>query len=439
VRRLFSIALASALTVVGAAARADEPASTPGPVYVPRPEHDIATLAALVRRRAPALQQDLLAADLARADARQARLLGNPSLDATWGTIPVGETNPKGLSAPLANVPNYSVGLSYTFPIGKRGPRRERADALAEGAAESAEASVLAQALGLARVLGKMATARLRLDGLRRLVDSQRVALEIAKTRLAQGFGTPLDIDRLQIELERMSQQALSTEADERASLAACAAYVGMPCRGIQTAEDGRAILDAWVKRAATHAGARLEDRPDVRALDAFGRASSAEADLARAQAIPDPTVRLGYTRDTFTLAGNQENSLSVGVSVPVPIFDHGQAQVQAADARRARFEAQRAETIRTGQTKIAALRELLRSQEQRQESIERVLPRARAVVDDLERAANGHLLPYTDVIQARRTLDELLIEEVDSYGDAFQTSLDLLAETARGTNTNGR
>ena len=57
---------------------------------------------------------------------------------------------------------------------------------------------------------------------------------------------------------------------------------------------------------------------------------------------------------------------------------------------------------------------------------------RARAVVDDLERAANSRLLPFTDVIQARRTLDELLIEEADSYSDAFQTAVDLMAETGK-------
>jgi cobalt-zinc-cadmium efflux system outer membrane protein len=50
-------------------------------------------------------------------------------------------------------------------------------------------------------------------------------------------------------------------------------------------------------------------------------------------------------------------------------------------------------------------------------------------VLDDLQRAASGRLIPFTDVIQARRTLDELLVEEADSYSDSFQTSVDLIAE----------
>ena len=426
----------AALAVLGSAlasatgARADE---APLAVYVPRPEHDLTTLLELVRRRSPGLQGDLLAADVARADARQARLLGNPVLDATWGTIPVGETNPAGLHSPLTNIPSYSVGASYTFPLGKRGPRRERGDALAEGASYSAEASARNQALDFARLLGRIAVTRLRIDGLRGVVEQQRGVLDIARTRLAQGFGTPLDIDRLEIDLSRTQQQVLVNEAEEQAGLTACAVYAGAPCQAIGSAEDARALVLAWAKRAVDGAP-HVEARPDLRALDAFQRASIAEADLARAQAIPDPTVRLGYTYDQFTISGNQESSLNLTVMIPVTIFDHGQAQLQAAEARRARLQSQRALTLRSSNTRIASLRELLRLQQKRQEAIAKTLPRARAVLDDLQRAANGRLIPFTDVLQARRTLDELLVEEADSYGDSFQTSVDLIAEMGQAS-----
>jgi cobalt-zinc-cadmium efflux system outer membrane protein len=415
------VAFGSSIAVV---ARADESVAA----YTPRPEHDLSTLLEMVRRRSAGLQGDLLAADLARADARQARLLGNPVIDATWGTIPIGETNPPNLGSPLTNIPSYSVGVSYTFPLGKRGPRRERGDATAEGASLTADASARAQALDLARVLGKIAVTRLRIDGLRSLAAQQRAVIELTRTRLQQGFGTPLDIDRLEIELSRSEQQVLVTEADEQAGLTACAAYIGVPCKAIASAEDARALIVAWAKRA-TEGSPHVEMRPDIRALDAFERASIAEADLARAQAIPDPTLRLGYTYDQFTVSGNQANSLNVTLTVPVTIFDHGQAQLQAAESRRARLQAQRALTLSASGARVTALRELLRLQQKRQEAIEKTLPRARGVLDDLQRAANGRLIPLTDVIQARRTLDELLVEEADSYSDSFQTSVDLIAE----------
>lgn len=421
-------AVVAPLLLLGVAdARADGAAASTA-MYAPRPDDDLGTLLYLVRRRSPGLQADLLAADVARAEARQARLLGNPVLDATWATIPIGETNPSNLRAPLASIPSYSFGLSYTFPLGKRGPRVDRGDALAEGWAHASDASALGRALDLARVLGKSAVTRLRIDGLRSLAAQQRAVIDIARTRLAQGFGTPLDIDRLEIELSRSEQQVLVAEADEQVGLTACAAYVGLPCRGIASAEDARALIVAWAKRA-TEGVPHVEKRPDIRALDAFQRASIAEASLARAQAMPDPTVRFGYTYDQFTISGNQGNSLNLSLSFPLTIFDHGQASLQAAEARRARIESQRALTVSTTTTRVTALRELLRLQQKRQTAIEATLPRARAVLDDLQRAANGRLIPFTDVIQARRTLDELLVEEADSYGDSFQTSVDLVAE----------
>jgi len=422
---------------LGAAAdaRADDAAASTA-TYAPRPEDDLGTLLELVRRRSPGLQADLLAVDVARADARQARLLGNPVVDATWGTIPIGETNPPNLRSPLTDIPSYSFGVSYTFPLGKRGPRRERGDALADGWTHASDASALGRALDLARTLGRTAVTRLRIDGLRGLAEQQRAVIEIARTRLQQGFGTPLDIDRLEIELSRSEQQVLVAEADEQAGLTACAASVGIPCKAIASADDARALIVAWAKRA-TDGVPNVEARPDVRALDAFQRASIADAHLARAQALPDPTVRFGYTYDQFTISGNQANSLNVTLSLPITIFDHGQAQLQAAEARRARLQAQRDLTVRSSVTRVTALRELLRLQQKRQSAIEKTLPRARAVLTDLQRAANGRLIPFTDVIQARRTLDELLVEEADSYGDSFQTSVDLIAELGpAGTTT---
>ncbi|MDB4997751.1 MAG: outer rane efflux protein, partial [Myxococcaceae bacterium] len=77
-----------------------------------------------------------------------------------------------------------------------------------------------------------------------------------------------------------------------------------------------------------------------------------------------------------------------------------------------------------------AALREALRGQERRLDSLEQgILPRARSVIADLQRAVNNRLLPLTDLIQARRTLNELFIQEADTYSDLFARAVDLLEE----------
>jgi cobalt-zinc-cadmium efflux system outer membrane protein len=403
--------------------------------FTPSAQLDLATLEKQVLLRSPAVQQGLLENDLARAEARQARLLGNPTLDATWGTIPIGETNPAGLDHPLANVPNYSVGLSYTVPIGKRGPRRDRADALVEGTRAAAQASARSMALELARILGSVAASMLRVDGLKNQVAEQREGITLAKARVDSGYGMPLDLDRLEIEMNRVEQQVIANEGEVLSQLATCSAVLRLKCAPFASTNDARAFLVAWTDRAlAVPPDASIANRPDVRALSAYTKAATAEGTLARAQAVPDPTVRLGYMRDQFVVAGNQQNSLSLSVSLPITVFDHGQALNQAAEAKATRYQTQRDTLIGSSHVRAEALRQAVLMQQRRKETMEgQILPRARGVLDDLLKAAKNRLIPFTEVIQARRTVNELLIQQVESYAEAFDASIDLLAEVSSG------
>lgn len=170
--RLIAACALSALASTPAIADAAGPVpsrAAPAP-FVPSADLDLPALERVVRARSAALQGAELDVDLAAADLRQARLLPNPTLDGSWSTIPLGETNPRGLAAPLASVPSYTVGLSYTFLLGKRGPREDRALAGQRGAVASLDAAARELSLSLLRLLGQLATATLRRDGIRGLV-----------------------------------------------------------------------------------------------------------------------------------------------------------------------------------------------------------------------------------------------------------------------------
>lgn len=417
----------AAVTFGAERARADEAAFTPTRTL------DLATLTTAVARRSPSTELDRLAVDAARADARQTRILGNPTVDGSWGTIPLGSTNPPGLSR-FREVPNYGIGLSYTFLLGKREPRTRRADALVDAARANVVVGARAQALDLARTLGQMAVALLRVDGLRSQIDEQKQAIEVAESRLKNGFGTPLDVDRLRIELSRTEQQLVGNEGELRAAAATCGALLATSCKSFADGDEARAFLSTWVARAR-EAKPRPEERADVRVLDASARAAVAEAEAAKAQRIPDPTVRVGYLYDQFVISGNQRHSLQLSVSIPLPAFDSGQAARDAADARRMRAAAVRERLVEVARVRTEALHATLDARERRRAIIQTdMLPRARAVVADLEKVATARLIPVTDVIQARRTLSELLVSEAESHGDAFAVSVDLLAESGADT-----
>lgn len=421
---LFTLLVTLTLSLV---ARAEEaPVGTPFRVS----EHlTMLALTEAVRAGDPELAVARRTVALSDADARQARLLGNPSLDASWSTLPVGRTTPRDLDRPYANVPNYAVGLGYTFPIGKRAPNRRRADAVAVGTRAELDYRVREQALALAEVLAGLATATLRREGVAALVASGLRAAELAEARLRAQFGTPLDVDQLRIEVERTEQILSGADGDILHNLAACASLVGRPCESFPDAASARAFLAQSLAQNDLDPS-DLSQRADIRALAAYERAAGASRDLADARKIPDPTVRIGYLRDQFVVSGNQLNSVNVGVSLPLPVFDHGQGERQSAEASLRHLEEERAQRLSVAKARIPALQQRRTLSLARCSRLEReVLPEAHAVLSDLEKAVENRLLPLSQVIQARRVVSELYIEEADSCGDAYVASLELFRE----------
>jgi len=367
---------------------------------------------------------------LSELEARQARVLGNPTVDGAWSTIPVGETNPQNLERPLAKVPSYAVGVSYTFPIRKRPARRRQADALANGARAELEGTVREQALTLAEVLGAIATATLRREGIAELVSGGQRAIELAEARLSAKFGTPLDVDQIRIEVQRTELLLSSSESEIREGLASCAALVGAPCTNFRDAATARAYLTRWLGPDGD-AAIDLTQRADLRALQAYGDAATAARQLAEAERLPDPTLRLGYLHDRFVISGNQRNSLSASVSLPLPLFDRGQVRRKSAEASRLSLLDERDRRLKVAEARIPALRERLSLSRGRCTRLhDEVLPQARGVLSNLEKAVESRLLSLTQVIQSRRIVSELFIEEAESCGDAYVAALELVRET---------
>jgi cobalt-zinc-cadmium efflux system outer membrane protein len=390
------------------------------------------TLERAVAARTPEVKAARRDVALSEAEVRQSHLLNNPELELATATLPVGATNPAGLARPYANVPSFGVGVAYTFPLGKRAPRQREAAALAVAARAGVDVTTRGLALELARVLGALATSTLRREGLSQLQAGAERSLTLSEARLSTQFGSGLDVDRSRIDAERVAQQRLGTESDIRAQLAACSRLVMRPCEGFASAEEALAHLRIWLT-LIEQPQAPLKDRPDLRVLEAQARAAEAASEQAKAQALPDPTIRVGYLHDRFVISGNQRNSLNVGVSLPLTLFDHGQAKRQAADAARDSLRAERAARLQRARSQAALLTEQSALARSRCERLEQdLLPQARQVLTSLEQAETQRLVPLTDVIQARRTVSELLLEEAESCGDAYDATLALLQEAPR-------
>jgi len=407
----------------------DSPRAEPGEdgTFVPRATLTWPELEAALGAGDPELARGSLDLALARADQRRSRLYENPSLD-VGSAVAVGPLNPAGISR-WQDTPQSTAGLSYRFLLGKRGPRRARADAAVTAADQSFEDLRRSRVLALGQVLGQLALETLRAEALERLSRESAETLKLTEARLSSGFATPLDVDRMQVEATRLDQQRIASTAEREMARADCAGLVGRPCASFASADDARRFLRGWATQAVPGPEA-VAARPDLRALESEARAADAAIRLADALRIPDPTLRLGYMRDQQTLAGDQPHMLGLTLSLPLTVFDRGQADLAEAHARKETAETQRTRLLRAGRARLVSLAAARDNHLARQELLEKeAIPRAETVVQSLTRAASARLISLTDVIQARRALNELVMDEAESLGAAFTTYLALLRE----------
>lgn len=358
----------------------------------------------------------------AEGDVTRSEAFPNPGFDFQWGTLAIGPTNPPGLDK-LKDVPNYTFTLNQPVEIGKRGPRQAASRAARDAALFDALETLRQRWFDLLERISEVATAEIRVGALEETVrDAQRLA-ELQLERQKRGDIAGLDVDRAVLDAEKY----VSNLGQEREKLAAalllCAQTVGLPCHPFGSTETARGFLSARI--AASPPPANLEQRPDLRSLQAQEAAARNSLTLANRRWIPDPTFRVGYVLDQFIVAGNQHQSLMIGVSLPLPFFEHGQGDARAASAV--------AEAAGQAQLllRAASVRDLTSLEQQRSNALarrthlqERTLPLAREVVQRLESAVTRGGAPLPDLLLARRTLGDLQLDAADLDLFAFHLTV---------------
>ena len=278
---------------------------------------------------------------VARADLVQAGLLVNPvlSADVTFG-----------VSAPGTGV---AIGLVQNFMRALQIPLRKR---VAAATLEEAKFAVASQVIDLV-VEVKRAYVRVQaqeqmveLD--RTVVDATRLSAEVAQKQRAAGNVTELDL---------ANEVALFEDA--RVKLAAGEAET------LVAREELTALMGLWGPRAMWTIGTRLPDPGDALPLTGLeSRAMSQRVDLAAARHASEAinqglglTGLFGVLSDA-ELGPEGERDIDGGIwsvgpllSIPIPIFDQGQATRASALAR-----------LRQSEERFAALAVEIRSQVRR-------------------------------------------------------------------------
>jgi cobalt-zinc-cadmium efflux system outer membrane protein len=164
--------------------------------------------------------------------------------------------------------------------------------------------------------------------------DGQEM-LRIAEAREASGDAAELDVALARVALGELHSAMLSDSLAALDAALSLQSLLGMPQDRVLLAPgDSLADFDPPPPAAG---GAALR----LRAADSIVASEQAGLTLARRRRFPAPALRFGFERGDPT--GSEPGTLpTVGVTIPLPIFDRGSAQVASAEAALMRARAER-------------------------------------------------------------------------------------------------
>ena len=385
-----------------------------------------AQLAELVWEHSPEVIEAREQVGVASSEVTRARLYHNPQLDVSWNTIPIGETNPTDLHDPIGNVPNYVVGISELFDLAKRGPRQAAAAAELEASQAEAAAVFADRFFELLRAVGHIAGSQVKATLVSEQVEEGERLIQLEEARAEKGEIARMIVERSETEQARLQAARDAARTELEAARAECAGAVAVPCPPFESGDAARRFLRQQAAEPLPTAWSpEIEARrPDLSGLDAALRAADQHMVLAKRQAIPDVTVRLGYEYDTFVVSGDQRQSLALGMQMPLPVLDQGQADVEAASAALLRARRARAALVAASQITLDAATRQRSLINGRIDKLQGALEKADSLRHSMEGAAQQGGLSLVDVLLARRRYQELVLEGADLDGEAYDTAL---------------
>lgn len=344
-----------------------------------------------------------------------ARVLPNPDLVLQ---------HQQGLSGPEDR--ETIVGLSVPLGIGgRRALLKDAAVAWRDQASAAADATLFEAAIAF-----RQAYAQAELDSARvRVVSEQHADLEalsgVVQALARGGESAPYDLLRQQTQV-RLHRQVLDTlRADAAASQKWLQAWTGEPIRVSGEASSllglagGDRVAQTMKGRAITSA------HPLERSLQATARASAMEAKAARRRGVPDPTVFAGY-RATANDAGTG-HGVSLGLTLPLTFFDHGQGDALKADARgqlaSATLERVKSSHAAIVQRELARLREL----EASIAVLDQTVIDTRLLRDKARLLYAGGEATIFELLDAYRTGEDAELARLDLVARIVETRLELM------------
>jgi outer membrane protein, heavy metal efflux system len=363
----------------------------------------------LAERQHPRLAEAHALVEAAAGRAQQAGALPNPELIVGAQQLP--------LDSDASNQREYVAGIAQPVPVGGRlGKAR---------AAELLEQEVRARGLEMARsdlrrrVRGAFATALYQEAAARtqrQIGESAGKLVAMARARVETGDATSEELARAEMELARTKVEVRRSQAMHEQALLGLVTAMGDPGLNVKSLAGS---LDAAFEIPTLEALAmNLSANPELLHAEAGTRASEARVALARAERIPDVKVEVLYHR----LEGTKENTLDLGLSMPLPLFDRNQGRLREARAEAAAAEARARLTrnelnLRLRESHAQLTTALANARAFQTE----ILPHAETLVKAAETRYAAGDSSLADVLPVRRDWAALQLSHLESLRDVMQ------------------
>ena len=368
----------------------------------------------------------------ARALLRQAGVRPAPAVEVNAGS-----------GRPLGTRGEEEYVVGYFQPIETGGKRSKRVRVAEKGLA-LAEAELAERSRQLAyevksRYIDAVANQR-KVEAIGRIVKVNRESYRLVDARVQRDDAAPLERQLLLVELNRTEAQRASTAGQARAAefdlrrAAAIAADAPMVSLSLKPPPPIAATLDDLRRRA-------LDSRPDLIAARTLTSQAGAELELAEAQGRPDLTLSAQYARRyaqfedpiRTTAAGSplplkdQDNIVTLGISIPLQSRKRNQGNVEAAVAR------QSAARLRREHLEITIPFEVDSAWQRYKAAQETVAILNRGVLDESERnvsvirqAYDLGQLRLIDVLNEQRRLLETELSYIDAEAELARSRAEL-------------
>lgn len=398
------------IELVGAVETLPKPRQVPS-VADAQPTVTLNDLIQLGLERNPRLAQVGFSIDSARGKALQAGLYPNPTVSATFDELG-DRQGPGGINT----IPLVSQEI---VTAGKLRLSRSAANREVDQATLNLVSQRYMLLAGVRQSYFEVLMLQRRIEILDDLVKLAEQSVENTRKLLEAKEVARLDLVQLEVDLERFRAEREATVCELPSAFRRLAAVVGvhsLPTARLAGSLDAP-LPDYHLDRAQHFV---LSEHPELRSAQVGVERAQVLLRRAQVEPIPNVTVGAGYVRQNQ----NRSDDWTIGVSVPVPLWNRNQGNIIAAQAQVSeavqevgRVENDLVERLAT------AFRDYAAAQQRAERYRTAILPRARETYELSLKAYKGGQFEYLRVLEAQRSVAQANLEYVRALGEAWKAA----------------